>query len=62
MSEQQEYVVAQDGFVLGRWRKAGERVALTPAQAEWELRAGRVRPADEMAEVAAEKRKAKRKD
>ena len=42
-----KYVAVTDGFILGRFFAAGEEVALTEAQAEWELRAGRVKPKDE---------------
>ncbi len=43
MSEKTTYIAATDGFILGRFRSRGEELELTPAQAEWELRAGRVR-------------------
>ena len=45
MSRTAKYVAVADGFILGRFRAAGEEVELTEAQAEWELRAGRVKPA-----------------
>jgi len=62
MSETREYVVVQDGWLLGRWHEAGARVALTDAQATWELLSGRVRPADEPQEQqAAQPKKQKRK-
>ena len=47
MSRKAKYVAVADGFILGRFFAAGEEVELTEAQAEWELRAGRVKPADE---------------
>jgi len=42
-----KHVATTDGFILGRFYRAGEPVELTPAQAEWELRAGRVRMAED---------------
>ncbi len=65
MRETREYVVVQDGWLLGRWHEAGARVALTDAQATWELLSGRVRPLEEAASQqlaeTAQKTRAKRK-
>jgi len=47
MSRTAKYVAVADGFILGRFFAAGEEVELTDAQAEWELRAGRVKPKEE---------------
>lgn len=36
MAEAHDYTVLKDGWVAGRPRKAGDSVALTPAQAKYE--------------------------
>lgn len=37
MAQVKTYIVVREGFLLGTWRKAGERVPLTPAQAKYFL-------------------------
>ena len=59
MSNTAKYMAVADGFILGRYFVAGEKVPLTEAQAEWELRAGRVKRADEP-QPKAKKAKAER--
>ena len=57
------YAAVRDGFILGRFRREGEKFPLTPAQAEWELRAGRVREAHDNAPAQKPRaRTAKKKD
>ncbi|MEW6257423.1 MAG: hypothetical protein AB1592_15825 [Pseudomonadota bacterium] len=37
MAQVKSYFVAREGFLLGTYRKVGERVPLTPAQAKYFL-------------------------
>jgi hypothetical protein len=56
-AEKKTYAATMTGFILGRFREEGEELNLTDAQAEWELRAGRVRRIEQASPAPAAGRK-----